>query len=106
MRAQVWYEWRLRGRGFVVTVAVVVAVLMLVAILLEGAAARADMGLMFLLMPPLIAGYWGSVIGSPGESVRSTALTAFAATRPLGNAPLVSAKFRAATGGVSDIAAS
>jgi hypothetical protein len=97
VRAQAWYEWRLRGRGYVVTVAAVVAVLMAIALLLEHSSRRADFGLVFLFIPPLIAGYWGSVMGSPGESVRSTALTAFAATRPLDNATLVWAKFRAAT---------
>jgi hypothetical protein len=97
MQAQVWFEWRLRGRGFVVTVTIVVAVLMAVGLLLERRSTRADLGLIFLLMPPLIAAYWGSVMGSPGESIRSTALTAFAATRPLDNASLVVAKFRAAT---------
>src|SRR5262249_44299398 len=96
LRAQVWYEWRLRGRGYVVTVAVVVAALMALG-LLEHPSARVNFGLMFLFIPPLIAAYWGSAMGSPGESIRSTALTAFAATRPLDNASLVAAKFRAAT---------
>lgn len=97
LRAQVWYEWRLRGRGYVVTVAAVVAVLAAVALLLEHRSSRANFGLVFLFIPPLIAGLWGSVMGSPGESIRSTALTAFAATRPLDNAAMVRAKFRAAT---------
>jgi hypothetical protein len=96
LRAQVWYEWRLRGRGYVVTVAVVVAALMARG-LLEHPSARVNFGLMFLFIPPLIAAYWGPTMGSPGESIRSTALTAFAATRPLDDASLVAAKFRAAT---------
>jgi hypothetical protein len=96
MEAQVWYEWRLRGRGYVVTVGGVIAALMALG-LLEHPAGRADLGTVFLFIPLLIAGYWSSVTGSPGESIRSTALTAFAATRPLDNAALVRAKFRAAT---------
>jgi hypothetical protein len=97
VRAQVWYEYRLRGGGFVMTVAVVVAVLMLVGLLLEHRTNRPDLLLVFLLVPPLIAAFWGAQMGSTGESVRSTALTAFAATRPLDNAALVGAKLRAAT---------
>ncbi|HJZ57495.1 MAG TPA: hypothetical protein VKE74_21175 [Gemmataceae bacterium] len=97
MRAQVWYEWRLRGRGFVVTVALVVAVLVTVGLLLEHRSNRADLGLMFLMVPPLIAAFWGTQMGSTGESVRSTALTTFAATRALDNPAMVSAKVRAAT---------
>jgi hypothetical protein len=97
VRAQVWYEWRLRGRGLVVTVALVVAVLMGIGALLEHRSNRADLALTFLLVPPLIAAFWGSQMGSTGESIRSTALTTFAATRPLDNAALVSAKVRGAT---------
>ncbi|HEX4608115.1 MAG TPA: hypothetical protein VH092_07910, partial [Urbifossiella sp.] len=97
IQAQVWYEWRLRGRGYVVTVAVVVAVLVAVGLLLEHRSNRGNFGLIFPFIPPLIAAFWGSAMGSPGESIRSSALTLFAATRPLGNATLVRAKFRAAT---------
>jgi hypothetical protein len=96
VRAQVWYEWRMRGRGFVSAVVVVVGMLMLLG-LLEDRSARADFGLLFLFIPPLIAAFWGGQMGSPGESIRSTALSTFAATRPLDNATLALAKFRAAT---------
>jgi hypothetical protein len=52
---------------------------------------------MFLFVPALIASLWGSQMGSPGESLRSSALATFAATRPLSDADLVRAKVRAAT---------
>jgi hypothetical protein len=97
MAAQTWYEWRLRGRGYVATVAAVIAVLAAVALLIEHESTRADFGLIFLFVPPLIAAYWGAAAGSPGESIRSTALTTFAATRPLDNRALVAAKVRALT---------
>ncbi|HYH66926.1 MAG TPA: hypothetical protein VD866_19685 [Urbifossiella sp.] len=97
MAAQTWYEWRLRGRGYVAAVAAVVAVLAAVALLFEHESTRADFGLVFLFVPPLIAAYWGAAAGSPGDSIRSTALSTFAATRPLDNWSLVAAKVRALT---------
>lgn len=97
MAAQTWYEWRLRGRGFLATVLAVVGVLAAVALLFEHPSNRADFGLIFLFIPPLLAAYFGVAAGSPGESIRSTALTTFAATRPLGNRELVAAKVRALT---------
>ncbi|MBN9520321.1 hypothetical protein J0H58_17620 [bacterium] len=97
MAAQTWYEWRLRGRGYVAAVVALVAVLAAVALAFERPAQRADFGLTFLFIPPLIAAYWGVTAGSPGESIRSTALTTFAATRPLDNRALVAAKVRAMT---------
>jgi len=96
MAAQTWYEWRLRGRGYVAAVAAVVAVLAAVA-LFEQPSSRADFGLVFLFVPPLIAAYWGAAAGSPGESIRSTALSTFAATRPLDGRAMVAAKVRALT---------
>lgn len=97
MRAQTWYEWRLRGRVFVMTVAAVVAMVMAVGLLIEHRATRPDLVMVFLLIPLLIAAYFGCAFGSPGDSFRSTALSAFAATRPLGSVALVAAKVRAAT---------
>src|SRR5206468_11985650 len=35
MRAQVWYEWRLRGLGFVITVICILALLLALAVVLE-----------------------------------------------------------------------
>lgn len=96
LRAQVWYEGRLRGRGFAGAVVGILAVLVAVAGLFEHASNRPGFAMVFVVIPPLIATFWGSMMGSPGESVRSTALTTFAATRPLGNAALVAAKLWAA----------
>jgi hypothetical protein len=95
LRAQTWYEWRLRGRPYVGSVAAVVAALVLLA-LLNAPAAWADFAPVLLSMPLLLACQFGAVFGSPGDSVRSSALSAFAATRPLDNATLVRAKVRAA----------
>lgn len=97
MAAQTWYEWRLRGRGYVAAVVALVAVLAAVALVFERPEARADFGMIFVFVPPLVAAYWGVTAGSPGESIRSTALTTFAATRPLDETALVTAKVRALT---------
>ncbi|HSQ58694.1 MAG TPA: hypothetical protein VLM40_23435 [Gemmata sp.] len=97
LRAQVWYESRLRGRGFVVTVVIFVVLLMVLALALWTPQARADFGLAFLFIPLLIASFWGSQMGSPGESIRTSALSTFAATRPMNDAAMVAAKFWAAT---------
>lgn len=97
LQAQTWYEWRLRGRGFVMTVVAVVAVVMGLGVVLGNNSSRADFGLIFLFIPPLIATFWGSQMGSPGESFRSTVLTTFTATRPMADAEMVAAKLRAAT---------
>lgn len=97
MGAQVWYEWRVRGFGFVATVALVLAALMALAVLLErDDAKRANFGAMFLLTPIVLAPFWSSYAGMSGATVRSAQLTTFAATRPLSNSALVLAKFRAA----------
>ena len=97
LQAQIWYEWRLRGRGYAITVVLLMAALMCVALLLYHPGERADFGLMFLLIPPVVACFWGSQMGSMGESIRSTALTTFVASRPLGDAALVCAKLGNAT---------
>jgi hypothetical protein len=97
IRAQVWYEWRLRGRGYVVTVAVLLTLIMGLALLFESSERRSDYGLIFFYIPPLIAAFWGSQMGSSGESIRSTSLATFVATRPLSEIEMVSAKLRAVT---------
>lgn len=97
LAAQVWYEWRTRGRGFVVTVLLVVAALAMLAVLLEREATKqTNFGVMFLLAPVLLAPFWSTYAGLSGASVREPQLTAFAATRPLSNSALVGAKIRAA----------
>ncbi len=95
LRAQAWYEWRLRGRGYVVTVLVVTLSLAGLA-LLAPPHQRADFAIIFLFVPVLIASLWGSQMGSLGESIRSSALSTFAATRPLSDAEMVTAKARGA----------
>jgi hypothetical protein len=104
LRAQVWYEWRLRGRGYVVTVACVLFTLLGLAILIERLVGwHINDHMILLIVPLMVAPFWGSVAGMSGEGIRSARLTAFGATRPLNNAALASAKFRAA--GLAAVAA-
>ena len=92
-----WYEWRARGRGFVTTVALVLAALVTLAVLLErDRGKQANFGVMFLLTPMLLASVWAAYAGTAGVVDRSARLSAFAATRPLSNSAFVAAKFRAA----------
>jgi hypothetical protein len=103
-RAQMWYEWRTRGRAFVFTVALLLAALTALGALLESDnSRRTGFGVMLLLTPLIMTPIWGSIGGTAGRSVRSMQLTSFAATRPLGSAALVGAKFLAA--GVAALAA-
>lgn len=97
-RAQLWYEWRARGRGFVITCALVVIALALLGALLERDPERqTNYGAVFLLMPILIAGFWGPVAGTAGAAARDRGgLSPFAATRPFGNATFVGIKLRSA----------
>jgi hypothetical protein len=95
LRAQVWYEWRVRGSGFVVLVACVLAVLLALAVLIQRQIGwQVSDNLIFLTVPFLLAPFWG--LWMSGEGIRSGQLSAFAATRPMGNLTLVHAKFRAA----------
>jgi hypothetical protein len=97
LRAQVWYEWHVRGFGFAVTVTLVLVAVAALSVLVEyDAAARRNFAVVFLLIPVVLAPLWSSHMGTAGESVRSSRLSAFAATRPLGNVSFVAAKFRAA----------
>jgi hypothetical protein len=94
-RAQLWYEWRDRGRGYVVTVGVILGLLLGLAMLFErvvGWHVRDNM--ILLVVPMMVAPLWGSYAGMSGEGLRSARLTTFNATRPLNNAGLVAAKFR------------
>jgi hypothetical protein len=103
-RSQVWYEWRSRGRGFVIAVAGTVAVILALAALTRWQVGwhLADNAI-FLSVPFVIASFWGFHAGESGGSIRSPQLTAFAATRPMGAAAMVGAKFRAA--GLASLAA-
>ena len=98
LRAQSWYEWRARGRGFVITCALVVIALAILGALLERDPERqTNYGFVFLLMPFLIAGFWGPVAGTAGAAARDRGgLSPFAATRPFSNATFVGIKFRSA----------
>jgi hypothetical protein len=98
LRAQVWYEWRLRGVGFPLLVLFVVAVLMLLGLLKERNAEQlANYSVAFLVIPLLFAGMCGSFTGTTGEVTRSLfVLSGFAATRPMSNTAFVVAKLWAA----------
>jgi hypothetical protein len=95
LAAQVWYEWRVRGFGFVVTVSGLLAFLMGLAVLLYWRVGwHVTDNMILLLVPLLIAPFWAS--GITGESIKAARLTAFGATRPLSNTALVGARFLAA----------
>ena len=63
MRAQVWYEWRLRGVGFPRLVLFTIAFLMACGLLLGDADRRVGFGMTFLVIPVLLAGFCGSYLG-------------------------------------------
>jgi len=101
LRAQMWYEWRARGRGFAISIALILLVLAGISAATERDPARqTNFGVLFLLIPALIAAVYGPVAGTAGASgiaARSFGgLSAFAATRPLSNVAFVVAKCRAA----------
>jgi hypothetical protein len=98
MRAQVWYEWRLRGRGFPLLVLFMLAGLMVSGVLLEpNDKNRTEFGVTFLYVPVLFACFCGSYMGATGDNLRTLfAIPVFAATRPMSNFGIVTAKLRAA----------
>jgi hypothetical protein len=97
MRAQVWYEWRVRGFLFVATVAfILIALATLSALVERDDTAKTNFAVMFLLTPVVLAPYWSSHAGTAGVTARSARLSAFAATRPVSSRVFVAAKFRAA----------
>jgi hypothetical protein len=97
MAAQVWYEWRIRGFRFVLTVAFMLLALVALGALLERDSDRqTGFGIILLLSPMLLAPFWASYGGTAGVTERSARLSAFAATRPLSNSVFVTAKIRAA----------
>jgi len=97
MQSQVWYEWRLRGVGYVMTVACVLALLLGLAVVLHHKIGwELNDSVLFLVIPLLIAPLWGLYSGASGKAIRSAQLTTFAATRPMTNTAIVGAKFRAA----------
>lgn len=95
VRAQVWYEWRARGRGFVLATACFLVLLAGVSAATEQYVEnQASIASTFFLIPILLATtgatYAGATTGSNGG------LSAYAATRPLSNVEFVRAKFVAA----------
>ena len=86
-----------RGRGFVVTTALVLAALAAVSAATErDDEKKTNFAVMFLLIPIILAASWGSYAGTAGTATGSNGgLSAYAATRPLSNVAFVLAKFRA-----------
>lgn len=96
-QAQTWYEWRRAGRGLVISVGLMIALVMAWGEFVEQTDdARTRLTINFLLLPLIIGSYWGLRVGSTGDPGRGASLSAFAATRPLSNTMLVAAKLRAA----------
>ncbi|MBP3956087.1 hypothetical protein J8F10_12415 [Gemmata sp. G18] len=98
MSAQVWYEWRVRGLGFPLLVLFALSILVACALLLEPPGDRKPgFGVALLCIPPLMAAFCGQYMGAMGDITHGVFnLPAFAATRPMSNSALVSAKLRAA----------
>jgi hypothetical protein len=94
MRAQIWYEWRLRGVGFPLFVLIMVLTSMTFGVLLEQDNTQpTGSGVSFLFIPFLLAGFSSSLMGAMGDSIRSLfGLPAFTATRPMSNSAFVVAK--------------
>jgi hypothetical protein len=94
MRAQIWYDWRSRGRLYLVTVVLSIAAWMALGLILERNTDRlVGYGFVYLATSMVLATFWGTLIGTSGESVRkATGLSAFLATRPMSNSDLVVAK--------------
>jgi hypothetical protein len=93
-----WYEWRARGRGFVLVVGLVLAALSVLGALLERNPERqTNYGGVFLLIPIMLAANWGPYAGTAGAAARDRGgLSPFAATRPFSNIRFVGTKFGAA----------
>jgi hypothetical protein len=98
LRAQAWYEWRLRGIGFPLLVFFVIAALMVLALVLTRSShTLTNYSVLFLVLPVIFAGMFGSFTGTTGEVTRSLfVLPGFAATRPVSNTAFVMAKLWAA----------
>ncbi len=94
MRAQIWYDWRARGRLYVISVAMAAAAFMALGLILErNPDRRVGYGFVYLAASMVLATFWGTLLGTAGESVRkATGLSPFLATRPMSNFGLVVAK--------------
>jgi hypothetical protein len=97
LSAQVWFEWRRRGLGYLLTVTICNLVIMLGGAVFERSlSAAADYATIFVILPIMIACIWGHYMGA-GDSVKSMfELTAFTTTRPMTNTGMVAAKLKAA----------
>jgi len=97
-RAQLWYEWRARGRGLCLILGLTAAALAVLGALVERDPERqTNYGFVFLLLPIILAAAWGPYAGTAGAAARERGgLSPFAATRPLSNTTFVAIKFRAA----------
>jgi hypothetical protein len=95
IRAQVWYEWRACGRGFVLATACFLAMLAGVSAA-TGQYVENQMNIVstFFLIPIMLAATGGTYAGTATSS--NGGLSAYAATRPLSNVEFVRAKYVAA----------
>jgi hypothetical protein len=98
LRAQMWYEWRLRGQGFPLLVLFMLLGAMAWGVLLEpNDNNRTEFGVTLLFVPILFACFCGSYMGATGDNFRTLfAIPVFAATRPMSNSGIVTAKLRTA----------
>ncbi len=69
-----------------------VSLMVMYALVEPEAAGKPEVSAMLMLVPLIVAPMWGSYAGTAGTSIRSGALSAFAATRPMSNSALVVAK--------------
>ena len=86
--AQFWFEWRRTGRALPAMVAIVVPAVLAI-LFIPGNNGRTPgfiVPIFALLMPPVLAFFSASMLGTP---------TAFTATRPLDDVALVNAKLKA-----------
>jgi polyhydroxybutyrate depolymerase len=98
-RAQAWFEWREHGRSLPTWVAVVLPFAIGLAYLVrhEPPVLRFTMLAAMLLAPPFVAAFVALTVGqSRPDGVDSYGVTAFAATRPLSTARLITAKLEMA----------
>jgi hypothetical protein len=97
-RAQLWFEWRQYGRSLPLLVASVLPVgLSLLFLFRETAVIVVEIVVASLLLPPFMAIFVAATAGKSGANAsESYGMTAFIATRPVGDRALVVAKWQAA----------
>ena len=73
-RAQLWYEWCGRGRGFCLVLGLTVVALAVLGALVERDPERqTNYGFVFLLLPIILAATWGPYAGTAGAACASAA---------------------------------